>query len=67
MSGAIAEQFPNVAAWIEDGWIELGPTNWSRSFIRLMIADNLMWEGREHYASVERAFADAEAAIEAGW
>ena len=31
-------RYPNVAGWVLDGWIELGPTDWSGSFIRVMSA-----------------------------
>ena len=65
MSGAIAEQFPNVAGWAEDGWIELGPSEWTRSFIRVMDEGGMVWEGKESYGSIEEAFAEAERAIEA--
>ena len=65
LSGPIAEQFPNVAGWIRDGWIELGPADWTRSFIRVLDEGGMVWEGRERYDSIEDAFAEAEAAIEA--
>ena len=65
MSGPIAEQFPVLAAWTLDGWVEIGPTDWSRSFIRVMNEGGLVWEGAEVYESVEDAFREAEAAIEA--
>ena len=66
MSGAIAEQFPVLAGWALDGWIELGPTDWTRSFIRVMSEGGLVWEGAESYDSIEEAFAEAERAI-AAW
>ena len=67
MSGSIAEQFPNVTAWIESGWIEIGPTDWSRSFIRVMDEGGTVWEGRESYESLEAAFTEADSVIDAWW
>ena len=58
-------RFPNVAGWAQDGWIELGPTDWSRSFIRVMDEGGLVWEGKTKYSSIDDAFADAEQVIEA--
>ncbi len=65
MSGPIAEQFPILTAWIEAGWVELGPTDWTRSFIRVLNEGGTVWEGAETYETLEAAFAAAETAIEA--
>ena len=65
MSTTISDQFPNVAGWVQDGWIELGPTDWTRSFIRVMDEGGMVWEGKERYDTIEAAFAEADAAIEA--
>jgi hypothetical protein len=27
IAGSIEEKYPRLAAWIQDGWIELGPTD----------------------------------------
>ena len=63
----IQDRFPLVAAWVSSGWIELGPTDWTRSFIRVMDEGGTVWEGAEAYPSMEAAFAEAEAAIDAHW
>lgn len=62
---SIAEQFPNVAAWVQDGWIEIGPTEWSSSFIRVLDIGGMIFEGDDRYDSIEDALAAAEKAIEA--
>ncbi len=67
MPSAIAEQFPNVVAWVREGWIEIGPTDWTRSFIRIMDEGGMVWQGEEEYESLEAAFAEAELVIEAWW
>ncbi len=58
-----AERYPNVAGWALDGWIELGPTDWTRSFIRVMDIGGMVWEGADHYPSVHEALLAADEAI----
>lgn len=58
--------YPNVAGWALDGWIELGPTDWSRSFIRVMDIGGTVWEGADRYPTVHAAMLAADAAI-AAW
>ena len=65
MHGSLAERFPLLTQWILNGWIELGPTDWTRSFIRVLDEGGTVWEGKEAYETFEEAFAEAEAAIEA--
>jgi hypothetical protein len=57
------EQYPNLARWVQDGWIEIGPDEYSRSFIRVLDIGGLMWEGKESYQSVAEALADADTAV----
>lgn len=59
-------RYPNLAAWVRDGWIELGRDDVNRSFVRVLDIGGLVWEGEEAYASVEAALQDAEAAA-AAW
>ncbi len=57
------EQYANIAAWVQDGWIEIGQDDFSRSFIRVLDIGGLVWEGKTTYESVAAALADADAAI----
>ena len=66
MSLLFDERFPNLAAWVQDGWIELGRDDFSHSFIRVLDIGGLVWEGEDEYESVDAALADAEAALDAG-
>ena len=57
------ERFPNIAAWVQDGWIELGRDDFNHSFIRVLDIGGMVWEGKDEYESVEAALVDAEAAV----
>ena len=58
-----AAAYPNVAGWALDGWIELGPAEWTRSFIRVMDIGGMVWEGKASYPSVHAALLAADEAI----
>lgn len=57
------EQYPNIAAWVQDGWIEIGQDDFSRSFIRVLDIGGLIWESKESYETVAEALAEADQAI----
>lgn len=57
------EQYPNIAGWVQDGWIEIGQDDYSRSFIRVLDIGGLVWESEESYETVAEALAEAEKAI----
>ncbi len=63
MAGSFEEQYPNIATWVKDGWIELGRDDYSRSLIRVLDIGGMVWEGEEEYETVDEALAAAEAAI----
>ena len=56
-------KYPNIAGWVQDGWIEIGRTDFSTSFIRVIDEGGTVWEGKEHYPSISVAFDEAEEAI----
>ena len=66
MSASFDQRYPNIAAWVQDGWIELGQDDFSHSFIRVLDIGGLVWEGAANYETIEAALLDAEAAI-AAW
>jgi len=47
--------YPNIAAWVQDGWVEIGQTDWSRSFVRAMDIGGMVWEGEESYPNPHEA------------
>ena len=59
----IEQTYPNIAAWVQDGWIEIGCTDDVDSFIRVLDEGGTVWEGDDHYETLDHALAAAEAAI----
>ncbi len=66
MAETFEERYPNIAGWVRDGWIEIGRDDYSGSFIRVLDAGGMVWEGDERYASADEALAEADKAI-AAW
>ena len=66
MAESFEERYPNIATWVQDGWIELGRDDYSRSFVRVLDIGGMVWEGEERYETIDEALAEAEAAI-AAW
>lgn len=58
-----AALYPNVAAWVQDGWVEIGRDDVSRSFVRVLDIGGLIWEGKIRYLTVHAALLAADAAI----
>ena len=69
MAGSFDERFPNIAAWIrhDEGWIELGADEYSRSMVRVLDLGGLLWKSEKRYASIDEALADADRAIAVVW
>jgi hypothetical protein len=60
----LEDTYPNVAAWvIGGGWIEIGQDDYSRSFIRVLDAGGMIWEGKTRYSSLDAALQDADRAL----
>jgi hypothetical protein len=56
MSGAFEHLYPYIAQWVQaHGWIELGYDDYSRSFIRALDIGGMIWEGLEHYSTLDEA------------
>ncbi len=54
--GSFEAQYPNVAAWVRIGFIEIGHDDYSRSFVRALNIGGMIWEGAEEYESLDDAF-----------
>ena len=52
--------YPNVAAWVEDGRIELGHDDFNKSFVRVLSIGGLIWEGERKYPTVHAALVALE-------
>lgn len=64
----IEDRYPHLSEWVRThGWIELGQTDWTRSFIRVLDEGGIVWEGDEQYSSVEEALQAAEQAVITWW
>lgn len=57
------EQYPHIAWWVQDGWIEIGRDDYSDSFIRVLDAGGLVWESQTGHEMVAAALAEADEAI----
>ena len=64
--GSFAALYPNIAAWVRDGWVEIGRDDYPHSFVRALDTGGMVWEGAEEYGSLEEAFEDLDAGI-AAW
>lgn len=63
-SGGFDAQYPHIADWVTGGgWIEIGPNGGMTSFVRALIDNDLLWEGEEHYATLEAALQALEDGI----
>lgn len=54
--GSFETRYPNVAAWVRIGFIEIGHNDYSRSFVRALDIGGMIWEGAEEYDSLDDAF-----------
>ena len=62
---SFAAQYPNVARWVlGDGWIEIGQTDWSHSFVRALDLGGMVWEGKTSYQTLEEALRDLDTGIQ---
>ena len=61
-SDPFAALYPNIARWVQDGWIEIGRDDMNRSFIRVLDIGGGIWEGNTNYASVHEAMLAADEA-----
>ena len=57
------ELYPNVAAWVLDGWVEIGRDGYSKSFVRVLDIGGIVWEGEAKYPTVHAALLALDAAI----
>ena len=64
--GTFAADYPHIAAWVQDGLVEIGRTDYTRSFVRALDEGGMIWEGAPHYPSLEAALRALDAGI-AAW
>ena len=42
-----SEKYPNLAWWIADGWVELGKSDFSDSWVRVLDLGGMCWEDKD--------------------
>jgi repressor LexA len=60
------QMYPYIAAWVQDGYVEVGNDGYSRSFLRVLDEGGQIWESSEEYLSLDEALAAMDTAI-ANW
>jgi hypothetical protein len=65
-SDPFAVLYPNIAGWVQDGWVEIGRDDYSRSFVRALDIGGMVWEGDSSYPSLHEALRAMDAGI-AAW
>jgi hypothetical protein len=66
-AGSADARFPNIAEWVRGfGHIEIGSDGFSHSFIRVLDAGGMVWEGEGEYPSLDNALQAADVGI-AAW
>ena len=59
-----ASRYPNLGGWIKGGgWLEIGYTDFTQSFVRVLDTGGMIWEGKASYKSIDAALQAAEDAV----
>ena len=59
------QQYPHVASWVQDGWIEIGRTGYDATFIRVLDEGGMIWSSEDDSDTIDHALVAADAAIRA--
>ncbi len=60
---SLEQKYPHIAAWVQDGIVEIGNTDYDPSFIRVLDEGGMIWSGADAYPSLDSALEAADAAI----
>jgi len=60
---SFSQKYPNIADWVQDGWIEIGRSEYTTSKIRVLDEGGLVWEGGTRTRSIDAMLEEAEQAI----
>ena len=59
-------KYPNLAGWVlSGGWVEIGETDWTRTFVRALDQGGMVWEGKTKYKIIDAALKALDAGIKA--
>jgi hypothetical protein len=59
------EKYPYIAAWVQDGTVEIGYNDYDDVFLRVTDAGGVVWESNKTYSNLDDAFSEMDAGIEA--
>ncbi len=55
-SDTLEDKYPNVADWVfGGGWIEIGPSEGTNSFVRALDEGGMVFEGKSKYQTLDEA------------
>jgi hypothetical protein len=58
MTEPFERAYPHIASWVlTQGWVEIGPDSYRRSFIRALDEGGMVWEGTATYPTHDGRFA----------
>ena len=61
---AFADKYPHIADWVlGGGWVEMGQTEGTRSFVRALDEGVMVFEGKSKYRTLEEALQALEQGI----
>jgi hypothetical protein len=60
------KQYPNISAWVHNGEIRIGYSDYDNVFLRVIDEGGVIWESSRSYDSLDEALAAMEVAI-ADW
>ncbi len=65
MQSYFDKNYPNIAAWVQQGSIEIGYTysGYENTFLRVLDEGGMVWESSKQYDSLDAALADMDAGI----
>ncbi len=59
------DAYPNIAYWTDvQGWIEIGPDDFSRSLVRCLDPGGMVWESDDGHRTADQALCALEEALE---
>ena len=62
--GTFEQLYPHIVRWVQVyGSIDMGYDDYSRSFVRALDIGGMIWEGQEHYPTVDEALQALERAL----
>ena len=58
------DKYPFIAAWVQDGTVEIGYNDYDDVFLRVIDPGGVVWESNKIYTNLDEAFSDMNDAIE---